>query len=100
MRNTLKDLQRIPGVGPSISRDLVALGIKRVSDLRGRSPQRLYDRLCALTGSKQDRCILYVFRCAVYFASEKRHDPEWLKWWNWKDAPGLAKSRGKKRRRS
>ncbi|MGA3073400.1 MAG: helix-hairpin-helix domain-containing protein, partial [Bryobacteraceae bacterium] len=30
-------------------------------------------------------CVLYVFRCAVYFASEAEHDPELLKWWNWKD---------------
>jgi hypothetical protein len=29
--------------------------------------------------------ILYVFRCAVYCASNENHDPELLKWWNWKD---------------
>ena len=82
----LKGLQRIPGIGPSLSRDLVDLGIKRVSDLRGRNPERLYERLCAVRGQRQDRCVLYVFRCAVYFASEKRHDPERLKWWHWKDS--------------
>jgi hypothetical protein len=32
-----------------------------------------------------DRCLLYVFRCAVYFASHKKHDPKLLLWWNWKD---------------
>jgi Pathogenicity locus len=32
-----------------------------------------------------DRCVLYVFRAAVYFASNKKHDEEKLKWWNWKD---------------
>jgi hypothetical protein len=32
-----------------------------------------------------DRCWLYVARCAEYFASEARRDPEKLKWWNWKD---------------
>lgn len=32
-----------------------------------------------------DRCMLYVFRCAVYYASSEQHDPELLKWWNWKD---------------
>jgi nucleotidyltransferase/DNA polymerase involved in DNA repair len=82
---SLKGLQRIPGIGRSLAQDLVDLGIKRVSDLRGRSPQRLYDRLSSLRG-KQDRCVLYAFRCAVYFASEKQHDPERLKWWRWKDA--------------
>ena len=28
--------------------------------------------------------VLYVFRCAVYFAS-KQHNPELLKWWHWKE---------------
>jgi hypothetical protein len=27
--------------------------------------------------------VLYVFRSAVYFASNERHDPELLKWWSW-----------------
>ncbi|MFP4458563.1 MAG: helix-hairpin-helix domain-containing protein [Candidatus Zixiibacteriota bacterium] len=35
----------------------------------------------------QDRCLLYVFRCAVYFAeiTEENRDIEMLKWWNWKN---------------
>jgi hypothetical protein len=32
-----------------------------------------------------DRCVLYGFREAVYYASHKNHDPELLKWWNWSD---------------
>lgn len=80
-----KELQRIPGIGPSLAQDLVDLGIKRVSALRGRSAERLYTRLCTLRGAHQDRCVLYTFRCAIYFASTARPDPEKLKWWNWKD---------------
>ncbi|MBC8473125.1 MAG: pathogenicity locus, partial [Planctomycetes bacterium] len=30
-------------------------------------------------------CMLYVLRCAVYYASNTEHDPDLLKWWNWKD---------------
>jgi hypothetical protein len=80
------DLRRIPGIGPSLARDLYDLGIRRVSDLRRRKPEAMYQKLCQLRESHQDRCVLYVFRCAVYFASEKQLDPERLKWWNWKDA--------------
>lgn len=79
------ELRSIPGVGPSIGRDLEELGIRRVAQLKGRSPEAMYEALCERRGH-QDRCLLYVFRCAVYFASRKRHDPELLKWWNWKDA--------------
>ena len=78
-------LQEIPGIGPSIAGDLRELGIEQVADLKDRDPQELYERLSALRGVTMDRCVLYVFRCAVYHASRKRHDPELLKWWNWKD---------------
>lgn len=81
----LKNLQGIPGVGPSIADDLYALGITGVADLRGQNPEALYDKLCEQLGQPVDRCMLYVFRCAVYFASHRHHEPEKLKWWNWKD---------------
>ena len=82
----LQDLLRIPGIGPSLARDLYDLGIRRVSHLRRRNPEKLYQQLCDLRGTRQDPCVLYTFRCAVYFASEPNPDPERLKWWNWKDA--------------
>ena len=78
-------LQVIPGVGPSIARDLRALGIMKVSDLTGRSPERLYANSNRLRGAVQDRCLLYVFRCAVYYASEPKPKARLLKWWNWSD---------------
>jgi hypothetical protein len=91
------DLQSIPGVGPSIAHDLNDLGIRRVADLKGKSPEGLYEALNARRGQRQDRCLLYVFRCAVYYAGRTRHDPERLKWWNWKDA---APARGRSRARA
>lgn len=83
--NSIKDLQIIPGVGKSIAGDLIDIGINNVADLRNRSPEALYESLIALRGRHIDRCVLYVFRCAVFFATEKEHDPALLKWWNWKD---------------
>lgn len=87
------DLQTIPGVGPSIARDLQDLGIRRVTDLRGRDPERMYADLIARRGAAMDRCVLYVFRCAVYYAERRRHRPELLKWWNWKDRPYVGRVR-------
>lgn len=81
----LRALQVIPGVGPSIAQDLWDLGIRQVADLNKKDPQKLYDQLCAQSGQKLDRCLLYVFRCAVYFASQPNPDPKKLKWWNWKE---------------
>ena len=82
---SLKVLQEIPGVGKSVAGDLWELGIRRVSDLKGKDPEKLYIKRCAQVGMQIDRCLLYVFRCAVYYASARRHEPELLKWWNWKD---------------
>src|SRR5690606_26968345 len=65
----LKELMEIPGVGKSIATDLLRIGIKRVADLKGKSPQALYDESNALAGVVQDRCLLYTFRCAVYYAN-------------------------------
>jgi hypothetical protein len=87
-RNAIAELSRIPGVGPSIASDLYLLGLREVAELRGRNPESLYSDLCQQVGQHVDRCVLYVFRCAVYFASETKHDPELLKWWNWKDDKG------------
>lgn len=81
----LKALQTIPGVGSSIAKDLIDLGYKSVSELKGADPELMYQKLCGLRIQQIDRCVLYVFRCAVYFANSKTHDPELLKWWNWKD---------------
>jgi pathogenicity locus Cdd1 protein len=90
---TIRDLRRIPGVGPSIAQDLLDLGVRSVADLEDADPEALYQRLCALRGAHQDRCLLYVFRCAVYFAGPGPHDPERLRWWVWKDAPSAMAAR-------
>lgn len=83
--DVLKNLQIIPGVGKSIAQDLYDLGIRKVHDLRNKDPQALYERSNTLAGVRQDPCLLYVFRCAVYFASHKKHEKRLLKWWNWKN---------------
>ena len=74
----------IPGVGKSIAQDLVQIGIRSVTDLKGKDPEELYRRSNIHAGVVQDRCLLYTFRCAVYYAEGGR-DPEKLKWWNWKN---------------
>jgi len=79
------NLRTIPGVGKSIEQDLIELGYKSVADLNGADPQAMYDRFCKMKGQHIDRCLLYVFRGAVYFASHKTRDPKKLRWWHWKD---------------
>ena len=85
----------IPVVGKSIARDLQNIGIMSVEELKGKDPARLYELSNRFAGCVQDRCLLYVFRCAVYFAETPpgKRDPEKLKWWNWKDMQPAPKKR-------
>lgn len=82
--SAFKELQTIPGIGKSIAQDLLFIGISGVHALRNKNPEKLYQQINNHYGVKQDICLLYVMRCAVYFASHQHHDPEKLKWWNWK----------------
>jgi hypothetical protein len=83
----IKELRQIPGVGKSIAEDLWNIGIRKVTDLVGKDPRELYEKSNRQAGCIQDRCLLYVFRCAVYYATtppEVRED-SLLQWWNWKE---------------
>lgn len=93
-QKAILQLAEIPGVGNSIAHDLWNIGITSVDDLKGKDPETLYDLSNQYAGAVQDRCLLYVFRCAVYYASteKKKHDPEKLKWWNWKEESVKQKS--------
>jgi hypothetical protein len=83
----IKNLRQIPGVGVSIANDLWDIGIKNVDELKGKNPETLYDTSNKLVGVVQDPCLLYVFRCAVYFSETpvKERDPFKLRWWYWKN---------------
>lgn len=87
MAKKVKDpLLSLPGIGHAMAKDLHMLGIENISDLAGLNPMQMYETLCSLTSTKQDRCVLYVFRCAVWvaenpnFAGDERRN-----WWAWKD---------------
>ena len=79
------DLLTIPNVGKNTKQDLLDIGITCVEDLKGKNPEELYEQDCIRKCYKEDRCQLYVFRMAVYYAEHTSWDEEKLKWWYWKD---------------
>jgi hypothetical protein len=85
-QTAIKALMEIPGVGKSLASDLWNIGITSIQDLKGKDPQVLYEQSNQYAGTVQDRCVLYVFRCAVYYANtpKAQQQEEKLKWWNWK----------------
>lgn len=68
-----------------MAQDLRDLGYFKVEDLAGQNPELMFQKLRLAHGGNIDRCVLYVFRCAVYYATEKSHEPELLNWWAWQD---------------
>lgn len=79
------DLRIIHGVGVRIASKLHAIGIKTIADLMDKNPETIYELSNLHEGEIQDRCLLYVFREAVYFARTPHPDPKKLQWWYWKD---------------
>lgn len=84
----MNPLTVIPGIGKTIAQDLNDINIFLVEELKGKNPQVLYEKMCKNQGFTIDRCMLYVLRCAVYYASTEKPEKELLKWWNWKDKSG------------
>jgi nucleotidyltransferase/DNA polymerase involved in DNA repair len=84
MKQRSGDLESIPGIGPRIAQKIRLIGVNNVGDFRNKDPERLYNKLEHTIGAHVDRCV-YVFRAAIYLSNHQRHDPEKLKWWNWKD---------------
>jgi len=79
------NLLNIPGIGKTIKKDLNDMGYNNVESLKDKHPDELYEELCNYKGYKVDRCMLYVFRCAVYYASNNIKNEDLLRWYKWKD---------------
>ena len=78
-----RSLQDLTSVGPAIARDFKLMGIRSVAQLSRRNPERLYARLCEITGQAQDICCLDVFRAAVAQAQNPQLPAEQCQWWYW-----------------
>ena len=76
-------LRDLSGVGPAMLADFERLGVKSVADLARRDPRVLYERLGRITRSRQDPCVLDVFRCAVAQARDPRLPAAKRRWWWW-----------------
>jgi Pathogenicity locus len=73
----LPALTAIPNVGPAIARKLAALDVAGADDLRGRDPEELFERLCAMEGRRLDPCLLDTIAAAVAYADGGPARPWW-----------------------
>src|SRR5215472_16656872 len=76
-------LQDLISVGPAMLRDFELLRVRSVPQLARANPRKLYEKLCRLTGQRQDICCLDVFNAAVAQARNPRLPAEESVWWYW-----------------
>jgi len=70
-------LEQLPNIGPSLAADLRSIGIQHPRDLRGKDAFVLYQKLCAVTGQRQDPCVLDTFMAATDFMRGAPAAPWW-----------------------
>jgi hypothetical protein len=76
-------LSDLISIGPAMLADFELLGVCSVTQLARRNPEKLYEKLCAITGQSQDVCCLDVFRAAVAQARNPNLRVEQCHWPYW-----------------
>jgi pathogenicity locus Cdd1 protein len=82
------ELRALPNVGPAVAGMLMRAGIQRPEDMRGKTAEQLYRRLCRVDGRRHDPCLLDTLVAVVdyldgapprpwWYYSRLRIDAEW-----------------------
>ena len=83
MTSKERQLRDLVSVGPATLGDFELLGIRSVAQLARANPERLYEKLCRVTGKSMDICCLDVFNAAVAQARNPRLPAAQRQWWYW-----------------
>lgn len=70
-------LEQIPNIGSALADDLRSLGVKHPRELTNKDAFVLYQQLCAVTGQRQDPCVLDTFMAATDFMRGAPAAPWW-----------------------
>jgi hypothetical protein len=80
-RRRLQQFTDLPNVGKSFAKDLELLGFTSPAQLKAQDPVRLYDRLCELTHTRQDPCVLDTLMSITRFMDGEKARV----WWDYTD---------------
>ncbi len=76
-RSRFTRFEQLPNVGKATAGDFRQLGFESPQQLIGQDPYVLYDRLCVLTGQRQDPCVIDVFIATTRFMAGDAKAPWW-----------------------
>ncbi len=82
-RTEERELSDLISIGPAMVRDFQLLGVNSVAKLAKQDPEKLYKKLCRVTGQHQDICVLDAFRAGVAQARDPKLPTEKCQWWYW-----------------
>ena len=71
----VKKFQDIPNIGPAMTRDFMLLGLKKPNDLIHKDPLKLYKKMCQMSGTRQDPCVLDTYMAAIDFMNGAQPRP-------------------------
>ncbi len=92
MKST-RQLIDLVSVGPKTVEDFRLLGITNVEQLKTRTADRLYERLCRKKKMRIDPCQHDVFRAAIEQAKHPNLPPKKCQWWYWSKVRKAGKQR-------
>lgn len=63
----VKDFLDIPNVGPAMKEDFLTLGIATPKNLIHKDPFKLYTKMCRISGTRIDPCVLDTYMAVIDF---------------------------------
>lgn len=79
LKSVKSELLSLKNVGQATLKNLQALGIDNIKQLRSQTADHLYEKLTQITGKRQDPCVWDVFSAIIHEAKTG----EKLPWWHW-----------------
>lgn len=67
----------IPNIGPRMADDFRQLGLRAPADLAGKDAYALYQKMCRISGVRQDPCVLDTYMAAVDFMNGAKPKMWW-----------------------
>jgi hypothetical protein len=93
MAGKQRQLSALISIGPAMLRDFELLGVRSMPQLARRNPEKMYEKLCQITGQVQDICCLDVLHAAVAQAKNPNLPLKQRQWWYWSRKRKLRNAR-------